>query len=252
MGTKRQKNDYTELDYEKQWKTYKRNLRVNARMHHCENVLDPAYVPAGADEAAVLKDNNKFMFAVFLSTLNTDHGKTLIRKHEDTGDAQALWADLVLHMMNSTDAAIRAAQMLKYIANGSMAKGWKGSKRGYILHWLEQLRSWEELVEDDLHFGDKLKMMMLSNTVSEVSDLGRVQLSNLETIARGGKSLGFQAYQGLLIAAAELHDKNTGLGSHSRSRRILSQHEITDDPDSEDEGEESEDDSEEGSESTEE
>ncbi len=82
IGTKRQKSDYTDLDYERQWKIYKRNLRVNARMHHCENVLDPAYRPTGADEIAVLKDNNKFMFAVFLSTLNTAHGKTLIRKHE--------------------------------------------------------------------------------------------------------------------------------------------------------------------------
>ena len=41
-----------------------------------------------------LKPNKPFMFSVFNANLLTDMGKTIVRKHLNTTDVQAVWQEL--------------------------------------------------------------------------------------------------------------------------------------------------------------
>ena len=40
-----------------------------------------------------------FMFSIFNANLLTDMGKTIVRRHLKTTDAQAVWRELSEHMM---------------------------------------------------------------------------------------------------------------------------------------------------------
>ena len=62
------------------------------------------------------------MFCVFNANLLTDMGKTIVRKHLNTTDAQAVWQEL--------------------------SDNFKGSTEQFVLHFNEQLRQLDEISDD--------------------------------------------------------------------------------------------------------
>ena len=73
---KRDINDYEILKDEKYFESFKRSLKVTARMHACEEVLDPNYRPASDIESQELFQlKQDFMFSVFNNCLKNDMGR---------------------------------------------------------------------------------------------------------------------------------------------------------------------------------
>ena len=96
----------------------KRSLFIVAKSHECNEVLVPNYNPGSEPEQKKLfEDKQTFMFSVYNANLQTDMGKTIVRRHLSTTDAQAVWRELSEHMRTSSKGASEKRRLTQYITN---------------------------------------------------------------------------------------------------------------------------------------
>ena len=87
------------LKDEKCFEAFRRNLLVTATTHDCEEVLEVDYIPGYDDDSQELfQQKQYFMYSVFNKVLQSDMGKTLVRRHAPTLDAQSVWKEFETHM----------------------------------------------------------------------------------------------------------------------------------------------------------
>ena len=133
--------------------------------------------PTDGPRATLFRLQNRYMFSVFAKTLKTDFGKFLIRMHSPTFDAHTIFCQLVKHAQESTTASINASALLAYITSIRLGDGeWTGPSESFILHWQDQVRKYEMLVDITERFSDAVKRSMLRNAVSNIPELNGVKL----------------------------------------------------------------------------
>ena len=90
-GIKREIAAYPSLKDERYFDGFKRSLFIVAKTHKCSEVLDPNYTPGSEpEEQELFEAKQTFMFSVFNANLQTDMGKTIVRRHLASTDAQAV------------------------------------------------------------------------------------------------------------------------------------------------------------------
>ena len=57
------------------------------------------------------------MFSVFNANLQTDMGKTIVRRQLTTTDAQAVWREPSKHMRTSSKGASEKRRLTQYVTN---------------------------------------------------------------------------------------------------------------------------------------
>ena len=93
-GIKREIAAYPSLKEEKYFDGLKRSLLIFAKTHECNEVLDPTYTPGSEpEEQELFEAKQTFMFSVFNANLQTDMGKTIVRRHLANTNAQAVRKD---------------------------------------------------------------------------------------------------------------------------------------------------------------
>ena len=91
-GIKREITAYPSLNDERYFDSFRRSFFIVAKSHECNEVLDHTYTPGSEPEQRELFEAKQtFMFSVFNTSLLTDMGKTIVRRHLDTTDGQAVW-----------------------------------------------------------------------------------------------------------------------------------------------------------------
>jgi hypothetical protein len=95
---KRDKKDYDILKDERYYDNWQRSFIAQARAHDIEQVLDPLYTPENDRELKLFRRKQQFAYTVLDATLKTDMGKTIVRKHQYTGDAQRVWYEFTAYM----------------------------------------------------------------------------------------------------------------------------------------------------------
>ena len=76
---------------------------VIATTHGCEEILERDYMPGYDDDSQELfQQNQYFMYRVFYKVLQSDMGKTIVRKHAPTLDAQSVWKEFETLMSTSS------------------------------------------------------------------------------------------------------------------------------------------------------
>lgn len=108
-GIKRDQSLFPVYKEERDWDDWQRRTRAQATAQGVENVLDISYHPVVPQDKELFNEQNKYMMAVFTACVQTDYGKTLIRKFEGTHDAQALFAELETHARTSTSAILTSS-----------------------------------------------------------------------------------------------------------------------------------------------
>ena len=89
-GIKREIAAYPSLKDERYFDGFKRSLFIVAK-NECSEVLDPKYTPGSEpEEQELFEAKQTFMFSVFNANLQTDMGKTIVRRHLAYTDAQAV------------------------------------------------------------------------------------------------------------------------------------------------------------------
>ena len=117
-GIKRETSAYPSLKDERYFDGFKRSLYRVTTTHECSEVLDPNYTPGSEpEEKELFEAKQTFMFSVFNSNLQTDMGKTIVRKHLAHTDAQAGWKELSEHMKTSSKRASEKRRLAQYVTN---------------------------------------------------------------------------------------------------------------------------------------
>ena len=171
-GIKRDAALYPVMTQDTQWDSWSRSVVSLARAQSVEQVLDDKYKPVLLDEIALFSEKQKFLYAVFERTLQSDKGKAIVRAHESTFDAQKVYKEMYDYCNRSTRAQLTSSGLLSYITSARLGDGsWKSGTNKFILHWEEQVRQYEKLVQSEDHFSDAIKLHMLQNAVHPVPEL---------------------------------------------------------------------------------
>ena len=211
-GIKREIAAYPSLKDERYFDGFKRSLFIVAKTHECSEVLDPNYTPGSEpEEKELFEAKQTFMFSVFNANLQTDMGKTIVRRHLAYTDAQAVWKELCEHMRTSSKGASEKRRLTQYVTNTVLDDNFKGTTEQFVLHFNEQFRQLEEISEDDERLPPTVKLTLLQTDVRNINDLRIVEtLDEFQSTTHGhgsSTSLSYDTYYDLLINACVRYDK---------------------------------------------
>ena len=211
-GIKREITAYLSLKDERYFDGFKRSLFIVAKTHEYSDVLDPNYTPGSEpEEQELFEAKQTFMFSVFNTNLQTDMGKTIVRKYLASTDAQAVWKELSEHMKTSSKGASEKRRLTQYVTNTVLDDNFKGTTELFVLHFNEQFRQLEEISEDDERLPPSVKLTLLQTAVWSINDLRIVEtLDEFQNTTHGHRSstsLSYDTYYDLLINACVRYDK---------------------------------------------
>ena len=211
-GIKREIAAYPSLKDERYFDGFKRSLFIVAKTHEWNEVLDPNFTPGSEpEEKELFEAKQTFMFSVFNANLQTDMGKTIVRRHLANTDAQAVWKDISEHMRTSSKAASEKRRLTQYVTNTVLDDNCKGTTEQFVLHFNQQLRQLEEISEEDERLPPTVKLTLLQTAVRIINDLRIVEtLDEFQSTTHGhgsSTSLSYDTYYDLLINACVRYDK---------------------------------------------
>ena len=186
------------------------SILIVAKTHECNEVLDPNYTPGSEPEQQELFEAKQtFMFSVFNAILQTDMGKTIVRRHLVNTDAQAVWKELSEHMRTSSKGASEKRRLTQYVT--ILYDNFKGTTEQFVLHFNEQFRQLDEISDDSEKLPPTVKLTLLQTAVRSINDLRIVETLNefqSTTYGHGSStSLSYDTYYDLLINASVWYDK---------------------------------------------
>ena len=209
-GIKRSPESFTVMKDNKQWDSVHRTLKAQTNYQDVADVLDPNYVPKTVEDIALFEEKQKYMYSVLEKILQTDEGKVIVRSHDLDRDAQKIYAEYLNVMTASTEAIMGSGEFLSYLTTAKISDGsWRGSSKGFVLHWIEQLRLYQDTVPLTDRLSDTVQRTMLQNAVRGLDTLGNVQTSSDLQQTTHGTTLTFAQYKSLLINAATGYDKRS-------------------------------------------
>ena len=211
-GIKREIAAYPSLKDERYFDGFKRSLLIVAKTHECNEVLDPNYTPGSApEEQELFEAKQAFMVSVFNANLQTDMGKTIVRRHLANTDAQSVWKELSEHMRTSSKGASEKRRLTQYVTNTVLDDNFKGTTEQFVLHFNEQFRQLDEISEDSEKLPPTVKPSLLQTAVRSINDLRIVEtLDEFQSTTYGhgsSTSLSYDTYYDLLINACVRYDK---------------------------------------------
>ena len=197
---------YPYLKDERYFDGFKRSLFIIAKTHECNEVLNLNYTPGSEpEEKELFEAKQTFMFSVFNANLQTDMGKTIVRRHLANTDAQAVWKELSEHMRTSSKGASEKRRLTQYLTNTVLDDNFKGPTEQFVLHFNEQFRHLEEIPEDNERLPPSVKLTLLQTAVRSINDLRIVEtLDEFPSTTHGhgsSTSLSYDTYYDLLINA---------------------------------------------------
>ena len=211
-GFKREIAAYPSLKDERYFDVFKRSLHIVAKIHECNEVLNPNYTPGSEpEEQELFEAKQTFMFSVFNANLQTDMGKTIVRRHLANTDAQSVWKELSEHMSTSSKGASEKRRVTQYVTNTVLDDKFKGTTEQFVLHFNEQFRQLEEISVDSEKLPPTVKLTLLKSAVKSINDLRIVEtLDEFQSTTYGhgsSTSLSYETYYDLLINACVRYDK---------------------------------------------
>ena len=175
--------------------------------------MDPTYTPGSEpEEQDLFEAKQTFMFSVFNANLQTDMGKTIVRRHLANTDAQAVWKELSEHMRTSSKGASEKRRLTQYVTNTVLDDNFEGTTEQFVLHFNEQFRQLEEISKDSEKLPPTAKLTLLQTAVRSINDLRLVEtLDEFQSTTYGhgsSTSLSYDTYYDLLINACVRYEKN--------------------------------------------
>ena len=141
------------------------------------------------------------MYDVFVRVLKTDKGKAVVRKYKGIFDARSIYQELQEYASKSTEAIVDANTLLQYITIASLSDGsWNGTTRHFVLHWMEQVRLYEELVDVSASLSDSVKLTLLTNAVRGHTKLSGVHTVAIQLASHFGQAVDFTKYSEMLLS----------------------------------------------------
>ena len=227
-GIKRSIAAYPSLKDERYFDGFKRSLFIVAKTLECNEVLDATYIPGSEpEEQELFKAKQTFIISVFNANLETDMGKTIIRRHLANTDAQSVWKELSDHMRTSSKGASEKRRLTQYVTNTVLDDNFKSTTEQFVLHSNEQFRQLGEISEDSEKLPPTVKLTLLQTAVRSINDLRIVEtLDEFQRTTNGhgsSTSLSYDTYYDLLINACVRYDK-TKKANIGKRRNVYNTH----------------------------
>ncbi len=221
-GIKRDMTLFKEIKRDKDWDSWDAHFKATLTSQGLKRILDPNFTPIDRDDKILFDEQQKYVYAIFVRTLLTDKGKSIVRKHQDDNDAQSIYKEMVEYASHSTQAILDASDILDYITTVRIDDGtWNGTTASFVLHWQEQIRLYEKQVPARQHFHDDLKLSMLKYAVHPHPQLCSVQNVALQLAVKDGKTVNYTDYCNLLLSECAQVDRANFRRSGRRKKRAV-------------------------------
>ena len=148
------------------------------------------------------------MYSVFNKVLQSDMGKTKVRKYAPTLDAQSVWKEFETHMSTSSKGLNERLRLHAYVSATVCDRSWKGTTEQFVLHFHGQLDELTPLGEQLPH---SVRLTLLWTAVRSVPELRIVETMeeymSLTHSSSGHFSIMYDKYFMMLQNACIRYDK---------------------------------------------
>ena len=184
--------------------------------------MDPNFTP-GSDEheQQLFQEQQDFLYSVLISSLKTEFSEALVKDHE--GDAQLIIELLHEHHTgNSQYSRAEINRITKYLTNIKLDDTWRGTKESFLMHYNDQLRLIDSLVDSGEKLPDNARITFLESAVESVPDLRCVKITENVLQAQLGSTrpISYRSYFDLLKDAAFHLDQATKRGNKIRCTNV--------------------------------
>ena len=221
-GIKSDASAYPIFKNERYYNTFIRHFKATAKAQGLNSLMDPNFTP-GSDEyeQQLFQDQQDFLYSVLISSLKTDFSEALVKDHE--GDAQLIIELLHEHHTgNSQYSRSEINRITKYLTNIKLDDTWRGTNESFLMHYNDQLRLLDSLVDSDEKLPDNTRVTFLESAVESVPDLRCVKITDnvLQAQLDSTRPITYRSYFDLLKDAAFHLDQATKRGSKIRRTNV--------------------------------
>ena len=195
-GVKPDMSIFRELKNVKEWEQWDTQFRADVTTQGLSHVLDSNFRPQTFEDKVLLREQQKYLYGVFLHVLRTDKGKDIARKYKSTFDCQSIYRELQEYATDSTQATL-----LQYITTACIDDGsWNGTTEQFVLHWMEQVHLYEDLVDPTAALVDAVKVSLISDSVRGHPKLSGVYNVAAQLASQSGQHVDYDQYANLLLS----------------------------------------------------
>ena len=221
-GIKRDASAYPIFKNERYYNTFIRHFKATAKAQGLSSLMDPNFTP-GSDEyeQQLFQEQQDFLYSVLISSLKTDFSEALVKDHE--GDAQLILELLHEHHTgNSQYSRSEINRITKYLTNIKLDDTWRGTNESFLMHYNDQLRLLDSLVDSDEKLPDSTRVTFLESAVESVPDLRHVKITDnvLQAQLDSTRPISYRSYFDLLKVAAFHFDQATKRGNKIRRTNV--------------------------------
>ena len=221
-GMKRDASAYPIFKNERYYNTFIRHFKATAKAQGLSTLMDPNFTP-GSDEYGqqLFQEQQDFLYSVLISSLKTDFSEALVKDHE--GDAQHILELLHEHHTgNSQYSRSEINRITKYLTNIKLDDTWRGTNESFLMHYNDQLRLLDSLVDPEEKLPDNTRVTFLESAVESVPDLRRVKITDnvLQAQLDSTRPITYKSYFDLLKDAAFHLDQATKRGNKIRHTNV--------------------------------
>ena len=221
-GIKRDASAYPIFKNERYYNSFIRHFKATAKAQGLSTLMDPNFTP-GSDEyeQQLFQEQQDFLYSVLISSLKTDFSEALVKDHE--GDAQLILELLHEHHTgNSQYSRSEINRITKYLTNIKLDDTWRGTNESFLMHYNDQLRLLDSLVDSDEKLPDNTRVTFLESAVESVPDLRRVKITDnvLQAQLDSTRPISYRSYFDLLKDAAFHLDQATKRGNKIRHTNV--------------------------------
>ena len=221
-GIKRDASAYPIFKNERYYNTFIRHFKATAKAQGLNSLMDPNFTP-GSDgyEQQLFEEQQDFLYSDLISSLKTEFSEALVKDHE--GDAQLI-LDLLHehHTGNSQYSRAEINRITKYLTNIKLDDTWRGTNESFHMHYNDQLRLLDSLVDSDEKLPDNARVTFLESAVESVPDLRRVKITDnvLQAQLDSTRPISYRSYFDFLKDAAFHLDQATKRGNKIRHTNV--------------------------------
>ena len=184
--------------------------------------MDPSFTP-GSDEyeQQLFEEQQDFLYSVLISSLKTEFSEALVKDHE--GDDQLILELLHEHHTgNSQYSRAEINRITKYLTNIKLDDTWRGTNESFLMHYNDQLRLLDSLVDSDEKLPDNTRVTFLESAVESVPDLRCVKIIDnvLQAQLDSTRPISYRSSFDLLKDAAFHLDQATKRGNKIRCTNV--------------------------------
>jgi hypothetical protein len=161
-GYKRLLSDFPKLTDNSHFLRWDREFITTTILHGVRNVVDVKEDPMQyiGDELDLYDAQNAYLFKVLESTLNTQLTRNIVREHEDTKDARAVYFQVHRTFENSGLLRQYAENAYDELTKFEYNDNWKNGAKNFLTKWNSLLQNYQEIKDSMIPEDTKMETLI--------------------------------------------------------------------------------------------